>query len=218
MYLNKGKKVIRRQEYFPKIKNLESTCKACWKFYLNPRNSSIKGLDIQLGKRFENKMLEFLNTLGINCQRGDKNKKIFPDNIVLNSNGKIIACLEIKYQSAPWLFAFKDGTGTKECYESSPALDIKKLEQQWKLMEDGIIKVPVYYVYWLDIPCVKGVFFVDIKDVYKDYKNNPEIFERKARAGDYSKEHEIVKSGLRKIHISIYRMHQFSELIDLLNR
>lgn len=216
MYLNGKNPPIKRQLYFPKIKNLETTCKACWRFYLSQRNNSIKGLDIQLGKRFQSKILSFLNEIGINCQRGDDRKKVFPDNVVLDAKDNVIAYLEIKYQSAPWLMAFKDKVGGKECYESSPALDVKKLSQQWKLIEDGIIKQPIYYVYWFDIPCVKGIFFIDIMDVYKEYMNNPDIFERKARLGDYSKSDELVKAGLSKIHISIYRMRQFSELIDIL--
>lgn len=216
MYLDKKNPPIRRQWYFQKVKNLEATCRTCWGFYINPRNNSIKGLDIQFGKKFQVKILSFLNDMGINCKKGDSSKKIFPDNIVFDSNNKILAYLEIKYQSAPWLMAYKDKTGGKECYESSPALDTKKLEQQWKLIEDGLIKEPIYYVYWFDIPCVKGIFFIDIKDVYMEYRSNPDIFKRKVREGDYSDANEVVQSGLNKIHISIYRMKQFSELIDIL--
>ena len=30
MYIKKQSKPIKRQDFFPKIKNLESTCKSCW--------------------------------------------------------------------------------------------------------------------------------------------------------------------------------------------
>jgi hypothetical protein len=216
MYIKKQSKPIKRQDFFPKIKNLESTCKSCWGFYLDKRNESIKGLDIQFGKKFQIKILEFLNQLGFKCKKAD-DKKIYPDNVVLDPNGKIVAYLEIKYQSAPWLMAFRDKAGTKECYESSPALDIKKLEQQWQLVKTGEIKQPIYYVYWLDFPCVKGIYFVSINEIYKEYESKSDVFERKAREGDVSNNGEVVKSGLRKVHISIYKMHQFSELIDILS-
>ena len=84
----KQKKVIPRQDFFPSINNLEKTCKECWRFYLNPRNKSIKGLDIQLAKKFEIKLLDFLKKKGINCKRGDVGKKIYPDNMVLDNDEK----------------------------------------------------------------------------------------------------------------------------------
>ena len=60
MYLKDNKDVIPRKDYFPLINNLEPTCKDCWRYYLSPRNKSIKGLDIQLGKKFQIKIIEYL--------------------------------------------------------------------------------------------------------------------------------------------------------------
>ena len=206
------KKIIPRKDLFPKIKGLKEECSLCWKFYLSPRNKSIRILDIHLGKKFQQKLIEFLKLKGFDCREGDDKKKIYPDNVIYGKNG-IRAYLEIKYQSAPWIFAFKEKG--RECYEGSPALDIKKLEQQFKLKENGEIKAPIYYVYWLDFPCIKGVFYVTLEDMYSFYKKEATIFNRKSREGDFK-----IKNGQRKkisatskIHPSIYIFKPFSELI-----
>lgn len=215
MYLTQTTdKVLARQKYFEKINNLEKTCKECWKFYLSPRNKSIKGLDVQLGKKFELKLLQFLNKKGIICKKADESKKIYPDNVILNKNGEIIAFLEVKYQSSPWLFAYKENMN-KECYESSPALDIKKLEQQYELIKDKKITKPIYYVYWLDMPCIKGIFYISIDKAYSIYKNN-KPFQRKLREGDFDKSKNVTEKSLQKIHISIYSMKSFKELLESL--
>ena len=112
--------------------------------------------------------------------------------------------------------AFKEEGTKRECYEGSPALDITKLEQQYELVQNGSIKCPIYYVYWLDIPCVKGIFYIEIEDVYKFYKENATIFERKVREGDYTGNTNKLTDKLKKIHISIYQMGEFSDLITKL--
>ena len=218
MYL-KNKTVIPRQQFFSKINNLEPTCKECCKFYLSTRNKSIKGLDVQLGKKFESKLLEFLNLKGILCKKGDVRNKIFTDNVIVDKDGKIKAYLEIKYQSSPWIWAFKEENTNRECYEGSPALDIKKLEQQWELVKYNKITSPIYYVFWLDFPCVKGIFFISIHDVFNFYQKEATIFERKTREGDYvdRKSGKLNKGQIKKIHISIYQMQSFNNLIKVLS-
>jgi hypothetical protein len=218
IYLKKDMGINKRQDYFKLIKNLESTCKDCWKFYLNPRNKSIKGMDIQLGKKFQEKLCNFLNEKEIICAEGDIKNKIYPDNLVKDINGDKKAYLEIKYQSAPWIFAYREKDTNRECYEGSPAIDIKKLENQWNLVENGEIKVPIYYVFWLDFPCIKGVFFMDIRDLYNYYKSEATVFDRRLREGDFEKKKDgIRKVGYtKKIHPSIYQMGSFEELINIL--
>lgn len=212
------KKVIPRMNLFPIIPDLEVECKECWKFYLSPRNRSIRGLDIQLGKKFEHKLIEFLNKKHIDCRKGDIADKKFPDNVVYK-DGSIKAYLEIKYQSAPWIYAYKDGGSNRECYEGSPALDVKKLKQQIELIESGVIKAPVFYVYWLDFPCIKGVFYVSAMAMNNYFKNDAFLFNRKEREGDF-----ITKNGKKvkvaatlKIHPSLFMMGSFNDLINTLS-
>lgn len=206
-----------RKKLFPIIDGLEPECGKCWKFYLSPRNKSIKIFDIHLGKKFEKKLLEFLRSKNIDCRKGDEKDKRFPDNMVYK-DGEIVAYLEIKYQSAPWIFAYRENSTNRECYEGSPALDIKKLKQQQELIDEGKIKVPVYYVYWLDFPCIKGVFFISIADVFEYYSTEAKVFDREKREGDF----KVIKgqkkkiSATQKIHISLFKMQPFEKLFEVL--
>ncbi|MBN1275768.1 hypothetical protein JXA12_05790 [Candidatus Woesearchaeota archaeon] len=209
--------VVPRQSLFPKIPELEQECKECWKFYLSPRNKSIRVLDIQLGRKFEFKLIEFLKRKGIDCRKGDEEDKRFPDNVVY-TDGKKSAYLEIKYQSAPWLWAYREEGSNRECYEGSPALDIKKLKQQYELIKSGAITIPSYYVYWLDFPCIKGVFFISIEDMYKFFEEEAILFDRKEREGDFKTINGVKKkvSATIKIHPSLFRMKSFSQLLEVL--
>ena len=212
------KDVVPRQDLFAPIPKLAEECKRCWSFYLAPRNRSVRILDIKLGQKFQESLREFLIGKGIDCRRGDNQDKRYPD-LVVYENGNIKAYLEVKYQSAPWLFAFKEEGSNKECYESSPALDTKKLTQQFELVESGEISVPVYYVYWLDFPCIKGVFFMDVYDMKNFFASEAVVFDRKERDGDFVKGRDGKKrkvSATKKIHPSIFQMKTFSELLKVL--
>jgi len=211
------KEVIPRKDLFTSIEDLDKQCSACWKFYLAPRNKSVKIFDLHLGKKFEKKILEFLKSKGVDCRTGDKENKMFPDNVVYQGDEKK-AYLEIKYQSAPWIFAFREKDTNRECYEGSTALDIKKLKQQQELVDEGKITVPVYYVYWLDFPCVKGIFFISLEDMHNFYKNEAKIFDRKEREGDFKVVNGQKKkiSATAKIHPSLFNMKSFEELLEVL--
>ena len=205
---------IKRQDLFPKIPALKKECGECWKFYLNPRNKSIIILDIKLGEKFQEALRVFLKGYEIDCRKGDISDKRYPDNAVYNEES-IKAYLEVKYQSAPWIYAYKSNGNLKECYESSPALDVKKLNQQYELKKTGQINVPIYYVYWLDFPCIKGLFYISIDEAYALYKKKAEVFDRKEREGDYLEKNnmKVKKASTEKIHISIYEMKPFSVLL-----
>jgi len=81
IYLS-DKEVIPRTDFFEPIPLLKTECAKCWKFYLSPRNKSVRILDIQLGKKFQNKLIEFFNRKGIDCRKGDELNKVYPDNVV----------------------------------------------------------------------------------------------------------------------------------------
>ena len=217
MYLDL-KQVIPKQQLYPKVPALEATCKQCWKFFLTPRNGSDKILDLQLGKKFEHKLIEFLGLKHIDCRKGDNQNKMYPDNVVFK-NEKIVAYLEVKYQAAPWLWAYREEGTQRECYEGSPALDEKKLKQQYELIETGEITVPVYYVYWLDFPCLKGVFFVSAEDIHTYYTTEAKLFDRKERSGDFKTTGGQTRKvgATSKIHPSTMMMRPFSELMKELS-
>ena len=221
MYLKKQTEIISKNEFYNPITDLKAECSRCWAFYLRQRNNSIRILDIQLGKKFQGVLTKYLNTKlsnGSMCVDADTENKKYPD-LKIVKNGKNLAYLELKYQSAPFVFAFKQEGKKRECYEGSAALDLKKLKQQWELRESGQLKEPIYYVFWLDFPCVKGVFFMTLEEMWEYYNADAAVFKRKERTGDFTTTATGKKltAEINKIHPSIYQMHSFEELAGILN-
>lgn len=215
MYLVKKDGVKPRQEFFEVIPKLKSECGSCWKYYLNPRNKSVIGLDVQLGKKYQEAFSNFLNSKEITCCPADKSNKKYPDLMIM---GQLEKYIELKYQSSPFIFAYKQSGRRRECYEGSAALDVKKLVQQRELKESGKLNSSTYYVFWLDFPCVKGVFYMTLEEIWAYYQSGAEIFQRKVREGDYAVTSKGVKMSaeINKIHPSIYQMHSFEELLNIL--
>ena len=211
-------KILPRTELTEQIDNLKPTCSSCMKHYFSPRNRSAKILDIKLGKKFEEVFVDFLNFKGIKSKQFEKGTPLpYPDIEILNEKDEIVARCEIKYMSAPFLLIYKKYPG-KECYESSNTLDVgDKIKRQRKFVEEEI-DVPVFYVYWLDYPCIKGVFYMDSENVYKYIDSvGGEEFERKEREGDFVKDKDGGKKKLaqtKKIYLPLYSMKNFNQLFD----
>lgn len=207
-----------RQDYFPEIKDLEAECKKCWKFFIKPRNKSIKGLDIQLGKVLEEVFIDFLKSLKINVIRADLKDRRYPDLLVLDSSKEIIAYIEFKYHAAPFLLTYKMREG-RECYEGSLTLDKKKIVKQLEILESEIER-PVFYVHWVDFPCIKGIFFQTAEQLQDMFSKGMDEFTRKEREGDFieSKDGKKFTSYTQKIYPSIAEMGDFAELIEIIER
>lgn len=204
---------ITRNDFWSQIENLQEECNSCWKFYLKPRNNSIKSLDIKLGKMFEQSFMDFLKTKNFKVQRADIEKRNYPD-IKVIKNG-IISYIELKYLSAPFLMVYKKIKG-RECYEGSTTLDVgKKISAQRELVKKEILE-PVYYVYWIDFPCIKGVFFMPANEVYHyiDERNGLE-FTRKERSGDFinTASGKEKMAELDKVYLPLLKMGNFGELM-----
>jgi hypothetical protein len=206
-----------RQELFDPIPELQDTCKGCWKYFMSPRNRFAKSLDIKLGKKFEGFFVDYLNSIGISSGLLEKKPLNYPDIVIKNKSGEIVSRCEIKYMAAPFLFIYKKIPG-RECYEGSNTLDVgKKIAKQRNFVENEI-DVPVFYIYWLDYPCVKGIYFISAEEVYEyiDSVGGME-FERKERSGDFvtTKEGEKKKlSQTSKIYLPLYKMKNFESLIE----
>ncbi len=219
IYDNLGKENIikPRQELFDPIPGLHETCTGCYKYYMNPRNRFAKSLDIKLGKKFEVFFVDYLNSLGIPSGLLEEKPLNDPDITIKNKSGKIVSRCEIKYMAAPFLLLYKKIPG-RECYEGSNTLDVgKKIAKQRNFVENEI-DVPVFYIYWLDFPCVKGVYFMPSEEVYEyiDSVGGME-FERKERSGDFvtTKEGEKKKlSQTSKVYLPLYKMQNFESLIE----
>jgi len=207
--------IIPRQQYFKQIPGLENECKKCWAFYLNPRNKSIKQYDIIYGKKFEFAFLEFLNKSTIPSAKADRKNAILPDNLIFNKIGKVLAYYEVKYHNAPFVWRYKYTEG-RECYEGSITMDYEKVKNQMEKVRK-LTKLPVFYLHWVDFPCIKGVFYMTLEDTQKKLKLGIE-FKRKGREGDYI----ISEKGKKKVgyqnkfYPSILEMKNLEHFINLL--
>ena len=138
------------------IPELKDTCRECGKFFMNPRNSSIKKYDVQLGRLLEDVIIDFLkDRYKLNVVHGDNSNKKYPDCMLLGTDRGILAYFEVKYHAAPFLTAInKIG---RYCYEGSATLDLKKIIKQIEIIDSDIDR-PVFYLHWIDYPCLKGIF------------------------------------------------------------
>jgi hypothetical protein len=209
------KPLLPKTLFWSKICGLRETCYSCANFYVSQRTNSDKSCDIELGKQFENELMEFLKSLGIATDRADNEKKNAPDIKVLSKDMSPSCYLEIKYLSAPFVLRNKFAKD-RECYEGSTTLDSdKKILDQRRIVENEIRR-PVYYVYWLDYPCIKGIFFMDSKEVYQylDSVNNLE-WTRKTRSGDFSGNTRVGHN--KKVYLPLLKMGNFEEFLKNLS-
>lgn len=205
-----------RQDFWSRIEGLKDTCASCWNFYLSPRNNSVKFLDIRLGRNFEEEFIGFLKSKGLDAGRGDVDRKNYPDIVVLRQNHEPVCYLELKYLAAPFVKVYKFVKG-RECYEGSTTIDTgEKIAAQREIVETEIT-VPVFYVHWLDYPCLKGIFFMESSDVYQ-YIDSVEGIEwaRRQRTGDFvtTKKGKLKVGQLNKAYLPLLRMGTFEELLN----
>jgi hypothetical protein len=193
------------------LPELKPLCTQCSKFHTSERNEMIKGFDIQQGLWFENSFREFLSKKGI---KTIKKGYPFPD-IAVIKNEKEVAYFELKYIRAPFVYANNMIDKERWCYECSLTLDVgdKLLGQREKIEEKLLSKnIPVFYVWWFDAPCLKGVFFMSAKDVFKYWDDVGTSHTRKERAGD-----KVAKQEKGKIYPPLLEMGGLCEFIKTMN-
>lgn len=193
-----------------KIPNMKETCKKCGAFFIPKRNKSIPVYDVMKGKQIEEAFMKFLqDKLDTKVERADLQNRSYPDCKVLKNNGTVAAYIEVKYHAAPFVLA-KTKTG-RECYEGSATLDYKKIKKQLELRESEI-NAPIYYLHWIDYPCLKGVFF-ETEDAVKAHMAQQHAeFTRKKIEGDDQK---AAKSQyFDKIYSYLLTLKSFEELIE----
>ena len=191
------------------IPELQTLCKSCGSFFMKQRNNSIPKYDIIMGQQFENILIDFLRyKFKFNVIHGDKSNKRYPDCMILGKDKGIIAYFEVKYHASPFICAINKIN--RYCYEGSATLDYKKIIKQLEIIESDIER-PVFYIHWIDYPCLKGIFF-ETSEQIKDYIYNSEnLFERKAREGDAMKSPKSIY--LKKIYSPLLYMGSFEEFI-----
>lgn len=220
MYLNNSQNNIKTvKQLKDEIAELTPTCKKCAEYFMNPRNKSIKGLDVQIGIFLENILIEYLNkNLHIKAMHADNSNKKYPDCMILGSDKGILCYFEVKYHGAPFIQA--SNKIKRFCYEGSATLDYEKVKQQIEIIESELDR-PTFYLHWIDYPCLKGLFFETSEQVKAYlYQSNIE-FEREVREGDYkivNESYKIVnKVGYTtKIYSPLLQMGTFEEFIDII--
>lgn len=189
MYLNiqQEKNPVAPKILKERVEGLTECYKTDVSKYLFKRNSFKKGLDIQLGQWYEKAFQLFLESKGITV-----NKKGFPfPDFEVVVKDKVVAYYELKYIEAPFVSANTQVKNTypytdkRYDYECSLTLDTgKKLIEQRVKIEKDLSLVPTYYVWWFDAPHLKGIFFMDSKEVFDYWDKVGDLYERNTRKGD----------------------------------
>ena len=146
MYIENNQDSIKTvKELKEEIPELKDTCKGCGSYFMNPRNKSIKGLDVQFGRLLEDVIIDFLKTkYKLNVTHGDNSNKKYPDCMLLSGDKGILAYFEVKYHGAPFISAInKIG---RYCYEGSATVH-GKTPDDYKACANYILELEKKYNY-----------------------------------------------------------------------
>lgn len=194
------------------LPDLKDTCSSCGKYFMNPRNKSKMKYDLILGQFIENLIIDYLKTQhGINALHADKSNKSYPDCMILNKDRSILAYFEVKYHGAPFISAIHKIN--RYCYEGSATLDFKKIIKQLELIYTDLDR-PVFYLHWIDYPCLKGIFFETSDQVKENIYEHGIEFTREEREGDNDKNPKSVYLG--KFYSPLLEMGDFNEFIAMI--
>lgn len=196
------------------IPELKDTCKKCGTFFIPMRNKSIPKYDVIMGKQHEEALMDFLtHKLGAKTERADLKNRSLPDCKILKPDGSTAAYFEVKFHGAPFIMALNK-TG-RFCYEGSATLDSKKIEKQLALIDDEV-DAPVFYVHWIEYPCLKGIFYETSEQVKAYLSSEHGAFIRKRREGDDEKSEKSVY--LKKKYSPLLGMKDFNSFLDELRK
>jgi hypothetical protein len=215
--INSVDKIKPLSSFYSSIDGLEKLQSEAMKFFLKPRNNSIKGMDVQLGNKFDEIFINFLKKNNIKAERADKKNKQLPDLMILDNTRNIKAYIEHKYHHAPFMLSHK--LINRESYEGSITLDSKKIKKQIIEVESELDGRPVYIVHWVDFHHLKGIFFNTLEQIKYYLDENYNEFTRKSRPGDYKIVHQqkLKKGYLEKFYPPLHEMGDFSELLAKLS-
>lgn len=199
-----------------------NTCKACEKFHLGNQKPIDKDPDVELGHEVESIFQGHVNGLlassGLTCRRADTQNLHMPDFGVGREGEPFCFYFEFKTIFRPFLKISTMVNQDFECYANSLTLDVsngKKLEEQRKLVENEIGVEKVAYVYWYDLPCVKGIFWMPANEVYA-IADAQDTYDRKNVSGDFSASGQK-RGATRKVYLPLLFMGDFQELVNRLH-
>ncbi len=211
MYCDNDKSAIRTvKELKENIPDLADLCKKCGAYFIPARNKSIPKFDVIMGQQHEEALMKFLSDKlhAVTC-RADLENRSMPDCKILKPNGETAAYFEVKFHGAPFVMAYQKTH--RFCYEGSATLDYKKIEKQLALIDAGI-DAPVFYVHWIEYPCLKGVFYETSEQVKRYIHEQHETFDRERREGDDLKTAEAVY--LKKMYSPLLEMGDFDAFLE----
>lgn len=197
-------------------------CKSCKSFHISQRKTIDKDSDVILGKKFETCFSEFINqklyerNLNLSCVRADECDMHMPDFKIVDNQKKTVLYFEFKFIFRPYITISKINP-IYECYSHSLTLDVgDKLQKQRTLVEKiGIDNV--VYVYWYDLPCVKGIFWLPANRVYELWDNEDNNgYQREVVDGDRNKQGHI-RGAVEKLYLPLIEMSDFESLFDRMN-
>ena len=215
MYENNRQDTLKTvKELKAEITDLAPVCKQCGAYYVQPRNRSRIKYDLIMGQFFENILIDFFNMkLHIKAMHADKQNKQYPDCMILCGDKQIAAYFEVKYHGAPFISAINKIN--RYCYEGSITLDYKKIIKQLELVESDIER-PVFFLHWVDFPCLKGIFFQTAEQIKQYIYDNGEQFTRKQREGDLEK--SPLSVYLSKFYPPLLEMGSFEEFVSTIKK
>lgn len=220
MYLNQRKSSPDDLKEY--IYDLENTCKECKSFHRTKTQSYNHSKNVATGIFLEHKFLNFLNErINFNAEltttfqlvdfKGNEipqdKIKIFPDISILDEQRYLVAFIELKYHSAPFIKA-KDYTGYY-CYEGSLSMDVLKVKNQLNQLNQHFPETPTFYLHWIDFPCIKG-FFIESSFQVTESLENPVLF---SKATQYNEK----KTNAHKFYTDFYTLTTLDEFINFLN-
>jgi len=197
----------------------DKTCQYCEKFHLSSLKNIEKTADINLGNKLEKCFQSFINQYlkkfspGRTCVRADLENLHMPDFKILDAQGSERYFFEFKVIFRPFLKIAEKVNPDYECYSHSLTLDVsngKKLSNQRELVNAiGVDKTA--YVYWYDLPCVKGIFWMPAKRVYALHDEQTK-YKRKVVKGDLDNQGQII-AAVNKIYLPLLEMKDFVSLL-----
>ncbi len=196
-------------------------CRACTSFHLSNLKNIDKNSDIGVGKKLEDSFQAFFQELlneeipGAKIERADSENLHNPD-FSVTLNGIQLMWIEFKVIFRPFLKIADMVEPSYECYSHSLTLDIsngKKLDKQRELVSSKEIgEKNCLYVYWYDLPCVKGIFWMPSSRVYQ-HQDRQQHYKRKVVDGDKN-EHGQIKAAVNKIYLPLHEMNDFYSIFS----
>jgi hypothetical protein len=208
----------------PRKRPGDATCQYCVPFHLGNLKTIDKRSDIAFSKGLERCFQEFiedqLNVQGaaVTCQRADQQDLHMPDfKIVRNGDQEVLTYFEFKVIFRPFLKIANQVNPSFECYSNSLTLDLSngnKLQEQRDRVEQLLGVANTIYVYWYDLPCVKGVFWMPASRVYEvmDIQQGT-AYDRRNVAGDFNT-FGRKNAATKKLYLPLLEMSDLQSLLE----